>query len=253
MALSVFSMEKCRLREAELFGLLAVVEQDEARSLGSGERRSVFVASRALTRMVLSAEWPDAVAPRDWKVERTSLGKLVVLGPPCTGMDISLSHTDRIIAVAVSGSHAVGVDIEPTGQDDADELAWASVLSPSERERLIAVPGSPRRHRRRLGLPREPSPLVPPGTLGGPPNRTGWRSWPPAPGVMGLGPTAVWNALGPSPLRLTSDQEIVEGGFQHAGVGGVSRLDQDMDRLPGVALQVELPGGPGGIVVDRLA
>ena len=140
VAVGLFSLDLCRRREDELFALLGDAEQDEARCLRSGDRRSAFVASRALVRLILSAEWHRGIGPREWHLARTDLGRLEVLAPACTGVDLSISHTNSVIAIAVSDSHRVGVDIEPASRGDgADELMW-SVLSPSESERLVATP-----------------------------------------------------------------------------------------------------------------
>ncbi|BCJ72972.1 peptide synthetase [Catellatospora sp. IY07-71] len=134
VAVSLFSLAECRRREAELAQFLSGDERAEADSLRSTERRSSFVISRALVRMILSIEWHGEVAPRNWTLRYGGQGKLTVCGP-ITGLDLSVSHTDSVIAVAVSDAYDIGVNLEPAAGGDAAVLPWAA-LSASEHARL---------------------------------------------------------------------------------------------------------------------
>ncbi|WP_203742343.1 Pls/PosA family non-ribosomal peptide synthetase [Catellatospora bangladeshensis] len=134
VAVSLFSLAECRRREAELAQFLSGDERAEADGLRSTERRSSFVISRALVRMILSIEWHGEVAPRNWTLRYGGQGKLTVCGP-IAGLDLSVSHTDSVIAVAVSDAYDIGVNLEPAARDDAAVLPWAA-LSASEHARL---------------------------------------------------------------------------------------------------------------------
>ncbi|SNR96206.1 non-ribosomal peptide synthetase terminal domain of unknown function [Blastococcus mobilis] len=143
VALSLFTLDACRHREAELITFLSSEEVHESDALSSSERRDAFVISRALVRLTLSAEWCPDVPPRDWRFGRTELGKLTVVTPADTGLDVSISHTAQVIALALSVTHDVGVDVEAVA-DHEDPVVW-SVLSPAERVRLEAQPVPDRR------------------------------------------------------------------------------------------------------------
>jgi len=144
VALSLCSLEAGRRCEGTLVEFLSDGEKVAAGSLRSSERRSAFVISRALVRMILSTQWRPDITPQDWRFGRTDLGRLMVLGPAHTGIDLSISHSERVVAVAVSDAYDVGVDVEgvdvePTSPRNADPVVWF-VLSPAEQKRLAATP-----------------------------------------------------------------------------------------------------------------
>ena len=144
VGLSLFSLDLCRRHEGELMGFLRDEEELESRCMRSDERRRAFIASRALVRILLSAQWRQDVDPREWRLTRDDTGRLIIRGPAGhNGIDVSISHTDRVLAIAVSDSYDVGVDVEPVSRRGVDLVVW-SVLSAAEQQRLAA---SPVRHR----------------------------------------------------------------------------------------------------------
>lgn len=136
VAVSLFALAACRRREKDLAQFLSADERAEAASMRSDERRSSFVVTRALVRMILSIEWHGEVAPRNWSLHYGGFGKLTVSGP-LSGIDVSVSLTDSAIAVAVSDAYDIGVDLEPAGREGAS-LPW-TVLSAAEHARLVAA------------------------------------------------------------------------------------------------------------------
>ncbi|MEU8001477.1 Pls/PosA family non-ribosomal peptide synthetase [Catellatospora sp. NPDC049111] len=134
VAVSLFSLAACRRRENDLAQFLNATDRAEADSLHSDERRSSFVITRALVRMILSIEWHGEVAPRNWSLHHGGFGKLTVSGP-LIGIDVSVSHTESAIAVAVSNTYDIGVDLEPAARFAAASLPWTA-LSAAERSRL---------------------------------------------------------------------------------------------------------------------
>ena len=134
VAVSLFALAACRRREKDLAQFLSAAERAEAESMRSVERRSSFIVTRALVRMILSIEWHGEVAPRNWTLHHGGFGKLTVSGP-LNGIDVSVSHTDSAIAVAVSDAYDIGVDLEPAGREGAS-LPW-TVLSAAEHARLV--------------------------------------------------------------------------------------------------------------------
>jgi phosphopantetheinyl transferase len=142
--LSLFSLERCRQREEELAGVLAASERDEAATFKSSARRSEYIASRALVRLMLSADWRPGVASHEWRIGRSERGKMTVTAPGADGLDVSISHSDAVLAVVVSDAQDVGVDVEAT-DGDVDGGVTSSVLSPTEQARLVATPAAERR------------------------------------------------------------------------------------------------------------
>ena len=137
-SLSIFSVDSCRRREAELLTYVSGPELTQAQAMRSRERRSTFLMGRALLRLVLTAHRPD-VDPLDWPLVRTAAGKVVLQSPG--GIDVSLSHTPGAVAVAVSFTSDVGVDLEPLDAVlDLDVVQ--SFLSSAELATVSADPAS---------------------------------------------------------------------------------------------------------------
>ncbi|MDI1464931.1 amino acid adenylation domain-containing protein [Catellatospora sp. KI3] len=134
LALSLFRLQECHRRQDELAQFLGADERAEAATLRSGERRSAYVVTRALIRMILSIEWHGEVAPRDWVLGRSGFGKLAVFGP-VAGIDLSFAQTPTLLAIAVSESYDIGVDLG-TAERGPDALPWP-LLSADEQTRLV--------------------------------------------------------------------------------------------------------------------
>ena len=100
------------------------------RFLVEGARLQYLVA-RALVRTTLSRY--GGVAAHAWEFEPNRYGRPYVAQPAaCRDLFFNLSHTDGLVACAVSRSSDVGVDVENI-QRDLDILALApSVFAPAE-------------------------------------------------------------------------------------------------------------------------
>ncbi|GHJ49658.1 peptide synthetase [Catellatospora sp. TT07R-123] len=144
LALSLFRAQECHRRQGELAQFLSADEIAEAATLRSGERRSAYVVTRALIRMILSIEWHGEVAPRDWVLGRSGFGKLAVFGP-VSGIDLSFAQTPTLLAIAVSESYDVGVDLG-TAERTPDALPWP-LLSADEQTRLAQTDAEQRPER----------------------------------------------------------------------------------------------------------
>src|SRR4029453_1384894 len=74
--------------------------------------RRQFLITRALVRTMLSRY--AEVAPRDWRFVTNQFGRPEVLDRPAHVPDLrfNLSHTDGLIACAVTVGREVGVDVE---------------------------------------------------------------------------------------------------------------------------------------------
>jgi phosphopantetheinyl transferase len=100
-------------------------------------RRTEAIAARVLLRFALSAlvEWKTS--PSEWEFEKTSLGKPYVAGQP--GISLSLSYSGGCVAVAISLTSTVAVDIEAPSKPVAPGKLSA-YLSARERMVLSCVP-----------------------------------------------------------------------------------------------------------------
>ncbi|MBV1851493.1 Pls/PosA family non-ribosomal peptide synthetase [Catellatospora tritici] len=144
LALSLFRLQECHRRRDELAQFLSTDELAEAATLRSGERRSAYVVTRALIRMILSIEWHGEVAPRDWVLGRSGFGKLAVFGP-VGGIDLSFAQTPTLLAIAVSESYDIGVDLG-SAERGPDALPWP-LLSADEQTRLAQTDAEQRQDR----------------------------------------------------------------------------------------------------------
>lgn len=108
--------------------------------------RVQFLVARALLRTVLST-YAD-VPPHAWSFGANAHGKPHIAAPAIRhALKFNLSHTDGIVACAVSQGHELGIDVEYIGRElDFLELA-GHVFAPAEIEGLEALPPSMRRQR----------------------------------------------------------------------------------------------------------
>jgi 4'-phosphopantetheinyl transferase len=116
--------------DRHLGGLLDRLDDAEraraARFIFDRDRRT-YAAAHALLRHALDLE----AGPRPWGFAAGTYGK-PRLDPPCDDIRFSLSHTDGLVAVALTHGQEVGVDVE-TASRDPDEDALASLaLAPRE-------------------------------------------------------------------------------------------------------------------------
>jgi len=102
--------------------------------------RHQFLVTRALVRSVLSFYQPD-IAPRDWQFDKNEHGKPYV--NTLTGnrlpIHFNLSHTEKLVVLAVGLGDAIGIDVE-YNQRQSETLNIADrYFSPSEVEALFAL------------------------------------------------------------------------------------------------------------------
>lgn len=111
----------------------AVLDDDERGCAHRFHRRSDahrFVTTRFALREALTERCPEVPAAT-WRYRRTSAGR-PFLGRPETTLEFSVSRTDDLVAVAVSGGAPCGIDVETVERlPDVEELA-ANVLTDDE-------------------------------------------------------------------------------------------------------------------------
>jgi 4'-phosphopantetheinyl transferase len=104
---------------ARLDSYKALMSSDEhermARLVFDRDRRA-FAITRGLVRTMLSRY--AAVAPKDWRFIENVHGRPEILDRPSGTPDLrfNISHTDGLIACAVTIGREVGVDVEHTGR-----------------------------------------------------------------------------------------------------------------------------------------
>jgi 4'-phosphopantetheinyl transferase len=123
--------------------LLDSEELDRWQRLRVQGARDQFLTAHALLRTVLSKY--AAVASEDWRFGRNSYGRPFIAEPsPCRSIQFSISHTDGLVAVAVSSQH-LGIDVENvTRMIDPLKLAKSS-FSPTETSIISALEDDKRR------------------------------------------------------------------------------------------------------------
>lgn len=140
VAVYLFSVEKCLGRIAELAELLSEAEIARAQEITHSNRRSAYVASRALLRATLTEIGGGVVPPAAWEFAPGAHGKPHVSAPQGAGMHFSLSYTTTLIAIAASRRLELGVDIE-TVPSTMSEVPW-QVLTAAERQFIRTLPVS---------------------------------------------------------------------------------------------------------------
>ena len=156
---------------ARLAALLDGTETARAARLRDADARADFVAAHGLLRLALSRRRPS-VAPSAWRFEAGPFGKpgIVADAPsdrpvppldatpldatslhaPASGaataavlaedrLSFSLTHTDRLVAVAVATGRDVGVDAEAVVADAATTAVAATFCTPAELQAFDAL------------------------------------------------------------------------------------------------------------------
>jgi phosphopantetheine--protein transferase-like protein len=92
--------------------------------------RDRFLAGRTLLRYALTQTTEYRITPSSWRYQQGMHGKPSI-GPNLPAVEFNLSHSHTCVAVGVSKSHPVGVDIEIIAPGDHGEIA-ADVLTERE-------------------------------------------------------------------------------------------------------------------------
>lgn len=99
------------------YGCLAPNEADRADRYRAYHRREQAIASRALLRHALS--FRRGGQPEDWQIEEDEKGR-PRLTDLSTSIDFNITHTNGMVACAMSSGFRVGVDVE--NDDRASEM-----------------------------------------------------------------------------------------------------------------------------------
>ena len=97
-------------------------------------RREAQRDTRGMLRETLSRYAP--VAPEDWRFRTGEHGKPEIAQPAQERLRFNLSHSDRLVACAVTLDHDIGVDIENTARE-CDALEVGEYVFTDEENRAL--------------------------------------------------------------------------------------------------------------------
>lgn len=126
-------------RREQYLQLLAPDEHERMARFVFERDRVRFLLTRALVRTTLSRYAP--VAPTDWHFIANAHGRPEILDRPAGVPDLrfNLSHTDGLIACAVTIGREVGIDVEHVGRRLTQDVA-ARFFAPAEVAHLHSLP-----------------------------------------------------------------------------------------------------------------
>jgi 4'-phosphopantetheinyl transferase len=127
----------------------ALLSPDEAERAGRfalPRPQDQYIAARALVRLILARRC--TVAPEALVFAANEFGRPHISAPAqARGIHFSLSHTDGLLALAVSTSYAVGLDVEDTQRlSDFTGIA-RNYFSPTEWQAIEPLQGEAQRER----------------------------------------------------------------------------------------------------------
>ncbi|PID41832.1 MAG: 4'-phosphopantetheinyl transferase [Gammaproteobacteria bacterium] len=107
-----------------------------------------FLVTRSLVRSVLSLYYPP-VSPKEWQFTKNRYGRPGIANPIPLPLHFNLSHTDKMVLLAVAAEPWIGVDIETTQRrNPGNELKLAErFFSEEEARQLAELPDHGRKER----------------------------------------------------------------------------------------------------------
>jgi 4'-phosphopantetheinyl transferase len=124
---------------ARLWPLMAAAERTRCLRFVRDDDRRAFAITRALVRRTLSLYGPTA--PADWRFV-TNAHECPFVEPAQAGspaLHFNVSHTQGLVALAVSRGHRLGVDVERVTRVVTDGVAERH-FAPAEVRDLVALP-----------------------------------------------------------------------------------------------------------------
>jgi 4'-phosphopantetheinyl transferase len=121
---------------ASWLDLLDGDERQRCQRFRFARHRHLFAAAHALLRRTLADV--TGVAPDRLELVAGPHGKPRLACQPSVPVEFNLTHTEGLVACAITRRHAVGVDAEPRDRDVRMEIA-ERFFSPAENEHLRAL------------------------------------------------------------------------------------------------------------------
>lgn len=126
--------------------ILDNAERSRADAFKFPQDRELYIAAHLFMRRTLSKHAP--IAPADWRFTTNTYGKPFIATPGYEHLQFNLSHTQGMIACAVSYTGAVGVDVEKRKPlTDLDALCRYA-LSPLEAHDVLSIRDPARKEQR---------------------------------------------------------------------------------------------------------
>lgn len=124
------------------YSILSTDEIARARTYRSLKALENFVLGRALLRAVLSKY--STVRPEAWSFKLSVYGKPEIVAPNCVRpFQFSLTHTNGLVACAITDGYDIGLDVENAARKVSIEVAHR-YFAPSEVKALQATPAERR-------------------------------------------------------------------------------------------------------------
>ena len=136
LALAPVALLDDPVRSARYRGLLAPDEAGRYEAYRVEGARQQYLLTRALVRCTLSRHAPTP--PEGWRFTAGANGRPEIAGAP--GPCFNASNAAGLVACAVTGGLAVGVDVEPHGSRAEVAALGGRVLSPAELAAAAALP-----------------------------------------------------------------------------------------------------------------
>lgn len=92
------------------YATLNATEQRQAQRFKFAKDRKLYAAAHHFVRTTLS-RYAD-IDPADWAFRNNDYGKPRIINPGYTSLDYNLSHTQGMVAIAVTRQRAIGIDTE---------------------------------------------------------------------------------------------------------------------------------------------
>src|SRR5271156_5670620 len=139
-------VDTSRVRSA-CAAMLCPAERQQAERFAFDQHRRQYVLAHGLVRAALSRFAPQ-VDPTAWRFHRDRYGRPFIAHPQDAGpLHFSLSHTDGLVACAVSPCEAVGIDVEATDRRTSPLDIAEAFFSPEELADLLALSRPQRKER----------------------------------------------------------------------------------------------------------
>ena len=120
--------------------LLTEQERQQERRYHFSKDRHRYLITRALVRTVLSKY--AAVAPEQWQFTANAYGKPEIANavPGVEQLSFNISHTDGLVALAITRNQALGIDVEHLRARSAPLDAASQFFTAHEAQALLACP-----------------------------------------------------------------------------------------------------------------
>lgn len=119
------------------YAMLDATEQQRAKRFIYDKDRQLFVTAHVFLRETLSHYAP--IEPADWTFQTNDYGKPAISNPGYENLQFNLSHTQGLVAVAVTQGKAVGVDVEQSTRNVDLQSLSRHVFAPSEVDDVLSV------------------------------------------------------------------------------------------------------------------